>query len=132
MTDLDQRELIIDHYKHPRRKGLLETPDARHQDRNPFCGDEVTVDLVVRDGIVADARFDGRGCSISQAAASMLMEEIVGSTPAQLAALDDDHMLALLGIELGPVRMKCARLPLTVLQGALDNLHHSNGKELEP
>ena len=62
----------------------------------------------------------------------MLMEEIVGSTPAQLAALDDDHMLALLGIELGPVRMKCARLPLTVLQGALDNLHHSNGKELEP
>lgn len=131
MTDLYQRELIIDHYKHPRRKGLLDAPHARRHDRNPFCGDEITIDLVVEDGVVTDARFDGRGCSISQAAASMLVEQVVGRTPGELDALDDAYMLALLGIDIGPVRMKCARLPLDVLKGALQTLNQNNGKEID-
>ncbi|MCB0062083.1 MAG: SUF system NifU family Fe-S cluster assembly protein, partial [Caldilineaceae bacterium] len=69
------REAIIDHYKHPRRKGHLEDPDIQYHDHNPFCGDELTIELKVEDNIVVDAAFDGRGCSISQATASMLMEE---------------------------------------------------------
>lgn len=131
MTESYQRELIIDHYKHPRRKGLLDAPQARHHDRNPFCGDEITVDLMVEDGVVVEARFDGRGCSISQAAASILMEDVIGRTPDELAALDDAHMLALLGIEIGPVRMKCARLPLGVLQGALQELNQNNATDID-
>lgn len=124
-TEIYQRELIIDHYKHPRRKGLLDAPHARAHDRNPFCGDEVTIDLLVEEGVIVEARFDGRGCSISQAAASMLVEEVIGRTTADIVALDDAFMRDLLGIDIGPVRMKCARLPLHVLKGALDELEQS-------
>ena len=73
------REAILDHYKHPRRKGHLENPDIQHHDHNPFCGDEITIQLKVVDDIVVDAAFDGRGCAISQATASMLMEELSAS-----------------------------------------------------
>ncbi|MCB0088984.1 MAG: SUF system NifU family Fe-S cluster assembly protein, partial [Caldilineaceae bacterium] len=72
------REAILDHYKHPRRKGHLDAPDIQYHDHNPFCGDELTIELKVEDGVVVDAAFDGRGCAISQATASMIMEEIVG------------------------------------------------------
>ncbi|MEZ4865911.1 MAG: SUF system NifU family Fe-S cluster assembly protein [Caldilineaceae bacterium] len=115
MDDL-YREAIIDHYKHPRRKGHLEQPDIQHHDHNPFCGDEITIELKVTDGIVEDAAFDGRGCSISQATASMLMEEIVGKSLEELKQLDKEYILEMLGIEIGPVRLKCALLPLKVLK----------------
>lgn len=110
------REAILDHYKHPRRKGHLENPDIHYHDHNPFCGDELTIELKVEDGIVVDAAFDGRGCAISQATASMLMEEIVGKSLEELKALDKEYILELLGIEIGPVRLKCALLSLKVLK----------------
>ncbi|MCE7989518.1 MAG: SUF system NifU family Fe-S cluster assembly protein [Caldilinea sp. CFX5] len=110
------REAILDHYKHPRRKGHLENPDIHHHDHNPFCGDEITIELKVADGTVVDAAFDGRGCAISQATASMLMEEIVGKSLDELKQLDKEYILELLGIEIGPVRLKCALLPLKVLK----------------
>ncbi len=110
------REAIIDHYKHPRRKGHLDEPDFQYHDHNPFCGDELTIELQVKDGIIVDAAFDGRGCSISQATASMLMEEIVGKPLEEIKRYDKEYILDLLGIEIGPVRLKCALLSLKVLK----------------
>ena len=115
-TDALYREEILDHYKHPRHKGHLAAPDIHYHDHNPFCGDELTIELKVEDGIVVDAAFDGRGCAISQASASMLMEEIVGKTLDEVKALDKEFILDLLGIEIGPVRLKCALLSLKALK----------------
>jgi nitrogen fixation NifU-like protein len=116
------REAILDHYKHPRRKGHLEQADIRYHDHNPFCGDEITIELNVQDGMVVDAAFDGRGCAISQATASMLMEEIVGKSTDELKQLDKESILEMLGIEIGPVRLKCALLPLKALKAGLYGL----------
>ncbi len=123
--DLFQRELIIDHYKNPRHKGLMDAPHARHQVYNPFCGDDVTIDLKVADGLIVDAAFDGRGCSISQAAASMLVDEVIGASIEDAATWEQQFVLDLLGIEIGPVRLKCALLPLNALQGALRKNQYS-------
>ncbi|RLT43707.1 MAG: SUF system NifU family Fe-S cluster assembly protein [Chloroflexi bacterium] len=116
------REAILDHYKHPRRKGHIAAPDIHYHDTNPFCGDEVTIELKVADGVVVDAAFDGRGCAISQASASMIMEEIVGMTVADLKEWGKEEILDLLGIEIGPVRLKCALLPLKALKAGLYGL----------
>ncbi len=116
------REAIIDHYKHPRHKGQLDDPDIHYRDTNPFCGDEVTVQLKVVDNVVVDAAFDGKGCAISQASASMLMEEIIGMPLAKLKRWGKEDILDLLGIEIGPVRLKCALLPLKALKAGLYGL----------
>ncbi|MCL4860742.1 MAG: SUF system NifU family Fe-S cluster assembly protein [Caldilineaceae bacterium] len=116
------REAILDHYKHPRRKGHLSEPDIQYHDHNPFCGDELTIELKVENGVVVDAAFDGRGCAISQATASMLMEEIVGKSTEELKEVDKQYILDLLGIEIGPVRLKCALLSLKVLKAGLYGL----------
>lgn len=116
MSDALYREAILDHYKHPRHKGHLENPDIQYHDHNPFCGDEITIELKVEDGKVVAAAFDGRGCAISQASASMLMEEIVGMSLDEVRQLDKQYILDLLGIEMGPVRLKCALLALKVLK----------------
>jgi len=113
------REAILDHYKHPRRKGHLDAPDIQYHDHNPFCGDELTIELKVEDGVVVDAAFDGRGCAISQATASMIMEEIVGLSVDELKTWDKQYILDLLGIEMGPVRLKCALLSLKVLKAGI-------------
>ena len=119
MSDDLYREAILDHYKHPRQMTLLAAPDIQFHDHNPFCGDEITVELKVENGIVVDAAFDGRGCAISQATASMLMEEIIGKPLEELKTLDKEYILDLLGIEIGPVRLKCALLPLKVLKAGV-------------
>jgi nitrogen fixation NifU-like protein len=118
-TDALYREAILDHYRHPRHKGHLESADIHHHDHNPFCGDEITIELKVEDGIVTDAAFDGRGCAISQATASMLMEEVLGKSLEEVRAWDKEYVLDLLGIEIGPVRLKCALLPLKVLKAGV-------------
>lgn len=113
------REAIIDHYKHPRRKGHLEEPDIHYHDHNPFCGDELTIELKIEDNKVVDAAFDGRGCAISQATASMIMEEIVGQSVDTIKEWDKEYILDMLGIEIGPVRLKCALLSLKVLKAGI-------------
>jgi nitrogen fixation protein NifU and related proteins len=110
------REAILDHYKHPRHKGHLDQPDIKRHDHNPLCGDEITIELRVAGGKVVDAAFDGRGCAISQATASMLMEEVIGKSLDEIKQLDKEYILDLLGIEIGPVRLKCALLSLKVLK----------------
>ncbi len=109
-------ENILDHYENPRNKGVLDDPDISHEEDNPVCGDRVRIDLKVEDGVITDVRFSGRGCSISQAAASMLTEEIKGKPLEDVKHFDRQRVLDLLGIPIGPVRMKCALLSLKVLK----------------
>lgn len=116
------RKHILDHYHHPRNKGTLENADISCELDNPVCGDVVRLDVRLEDGRVSEARFDGRGCVISMASASMLTEEIRGKTVEELKALRDEDMFRMLGITLGPVRAKCGLLPLRVLQRGLVHL----------
>ena len=81
------REVILDHYRNPRRRGALEHPDAHADGQNPLCGDELSLDLALEGDRIADVRIQGRGCSISQASASMMAETVAGKTLAEVAAL---------------------------------------------
>ena len=115
MDDL-YRENILDHYRYPRNKGHLDNPDIHYHDVNPFCGDELTLELKVEDDRIVDVAFAGKGCAISMASASMLTEEIEGMTLDEVKALDKDFIVEMLGIQIGPVRLKCALLSLKVLK----------------
>ncbi len=110
------RQNILDHYQSPRNFGTLEHPDISAQDSNPLCGDEIRIDLKIQNGKVADVRFTGKGCSISRAAASMLTEEIRGKSLEEVKGIGKEEVLEMLGIELGPVRLKCALLALKTLK----------------
>jgi nitrogen fixation NifU-like protein len=113
------REEILDHYKHPHHFGHLEHADLQFHDSNPFCGDEITLELKVEDGRVTDVAFSGHGCAISRASASLLSDEIIGKTVEELRGMHKEQVLDLLGIEVGPVRMKCALLSFKALKGAV-------------
>ncbi len=116
MDDL-YREEILDHYHSPRHRGRLESPDATFEDDNPLCGDRVRMDVrFAEDGSIAEARFCGEGCAISQATASMLCEQVEGKQIPEVTNWDKQAVLDLLGISLTPVRLKCALLPLKVLK----------------
>lgn len=116
---MDYREYILDHYRNPRNYGKLEQPNAHAEDSNPLCGDQLAMDLQVEDDRVTAVRFQGRGCAISQAAASMLSEMIEGKTVEEVVQLGKDDVLDALGIPISPARMKCAFLSLRVLHRSL-------------
>jgi nitrogen fixation protein NifU and related proteins len=123
MTEFDQmyREVILDHYKNPRGHGELEGADAHAEGQNPLCGDEVSIFVAFgEDGDTIDeVKFSGRGCAISQAATSMLMEMVKGRSATEVAALPRDELLDEIGIPITPVRLKCALLGLSTLKLAL-------------
>jgi nitrogen fixation NifU-like protein len=123
------REVILDHYKNPRGHGVIEDADAEAEGQNPLCGDEVSIYVAFgEDGETIDeVKFSGRGCAISQAATSMLMEMTKGRTAEDVATLDKDELLAEIGVPLTPVRLKCAMLGLTTLKVAL---HKAKGTPL--
>ena len=123
------REVILDHYKNPRGHGVIEDADAEAEGQNPLCGDEVSVYVAfAADGeTIDDVKFSGRGCAISQAATSMLMEMTKGRTAEQVATLDKEELLAEIGVPLTPIRLKCAMLGLTTLKVAL---HKAKGTPL--
>jgi nitrogen fixation NifU-like protein len=112
------RDWILDHYKNPRNFGELEPRDLEFHDHNPLCGDELGVHIRVDDGKIADIRFHGHGCAISQAAASIASEELIGMSVDQVGELSADWVLEQLGIDISPTRRKCALLNLKVLRGA--------------
>src|SRR5436309_1547736 len=113
------REYILDHYRNPRNYGTLENPTAHAEDSNPLCGDQLAIDLAVEEDRVTEVRFNGRGCAISQASASMLSEMIEGKTVEEVAQLGKDDILDALGIPISPARTKCAFLCLRVLHRSL-------------
>jgi nitrogen fixation protein NifU and related proteins len=117
MDDL-YRDYILDHYKQPRNFGELDEHDLDAHDHNPLCGDELGVHIRVDDGKIADLRFHGHGCAISQAAASIASDEYVGMDVSAVGELDADWILDLLGIPISPTRRKCALLNLKVMRGA--------------
>jgi nitrogen fixation NifU-like protein len=114
------REQIIDRYKSPRMKGTLDPHDYSYEDDNPLCGDRIRIDVRVDgQGKISEAAFSGVGCAISQASADLLTESIVGQTLEHVKTLSKQDILNLLGIELGPVRLKCALLSLKVLKAGV-------------
>jgi nitrogen fixation NifU-like protein len=122
MDDL-YRELIIDRYKNPYYRGELDPNDYTYEDDNPLCGDHIRIDIRVDDNdIVTEAVFNGRGCSISQASADILVESIHGMSLVDVKQMNKDDVLDMLGINLGPVRLKCALLSLKVLKGGVYGL----------
>jgi nitrogen fixation NifU-like protein len=123
------REVILDHYKNPRGHGTIEGADAHAEGMNPLCGDEVDIYVSFDDDgeTIHEVKFSGRGCAISQAATSMLMEMVEGRKAADVAAMSKDELLEEVGIPLTPVRLKCALLGLGVLKVAL---HRSKGTPL--
>jgi len=117
------RELIIDRYKNPRMRGELDPHDYSYEDDNPLCGDELRIDLRVdADSRITEAAFTGKGCAISLASADLLVESIVGKTLDEIKTLSKDDIIEMLGIELGPVRLKCALLSLKVLKAGIYGL----------
>ena len=140
------REVILDHYRNPRNQGHLESPDATAEGVNPLCGDEITVDLALADGVVADVAISGQGCSISQSSASMMTEAIKGKTREEvdelvrkfraMMSLDEGDpgldperpgavlgdIEALQGVRQYPVRIKCASLSWNTLMEALEQV----------
>lgn len=145
MSQLDElyREVILDHYRNPRRRGSLSGDHLHADGNNPSCGDEFSIDVVVEDGVITDAAMQGQGCSISQASGSMMMDAVVGKSVTDVqdltrkfkvmmtiedgedpvdpdrpgAALGD--LEALQGVRKFPVRIKCADLAWTTLEDAL-------------
>jgi nitrogen fixation protein NifU and related proteins len=117
------RQDILDHSQNPRNFGTLDHPDISAEDSNPLCGDKIRMDLIVRGGVIEDVRFTGVGCSISRAAASMLTEEIKGKTLEEVKRIGREDVLEMLGIELGPVRLKCALLALKTLKVGIYGIH---------
>jgi nitrogen fixation protein NifU and related proteins len=118
MDDL-YRDYILEHYRRPHNFGVLETPTSSFEGANPLCGDRITMQLGIRDGVVAEIAFTGRGCAISQASASLLTDEIMGMQVEKAAAYRADDLLDLLGIDISPARLKCAMLSLETLEHAL-------------
>lgn len=118
MNNLYQ-EILMDHYRHPRNRVSLESPDFSSMSHNPSCGDSVQFEGMVSNGCVERLAFQGAGCVISQAMASILSEKLVGKSIVEIQALDKDYVLGILGMHLGPTRLKCAMLPLQALQSAV-------------
>jgi nitrogen fixation NifU-like protein len=123
------KELILDHYQHPHNHGTL--PDATHsyEDSNPLCGDRIRMEMKIENGVVTDVKFSGRGCAISQASASMLTDEIKGKSLEEIQHIDKQVILDLLGIPLGPSRLKCALLPLKVMKASAYGIHEAEDED---
>ena len=131
MDDL-YREQIIDRYKNPLYRGELEPNDITFEDDNPLCGDHIRIDLRLNgEQVITEAAFSGEGCSISQASADLLVESILGKTLDEVKHLTRDDVLDLLGIELGPVRLKCALLSLKVLKAGAYGLGEASDDLVE-
>src|SRR6187431_2186974 len=121
MDDL-YRDYILEHYRRPHNFGVIEDPTSSFEGSNPLCGDRITMQLGIADGVVERVGFTGRGCAISQASASLLTDEIKGKPLSEVAGIRADDLLDLLGIDISPARLKCAMLSHDSLQHVLEDL----------
>ena len=124
------RQQILDHYKNPRNYGELEDPDIEHVGENPMCGDTIKMFVQLEDDgdTIERVRFVGDGCAISQASASMLSGELQGKSLETVEEMDRDDVVEMLGVELSPMRIKCAVLAEKVAQ---DGIALHNGEEID-
>ncbi len=122
------RQDILDHYKNPENFGQLDPHTLAHRGENPLCGDSLEVTMNLDDSTVSQARFQGQGCAIAQASTDILLAHIQGKTAEDVLTMDDDAMVELLGIEVSPMRLKCAVLGLLIVQDGL-KIHRG---EMEP
>ena len=113
------QDLILDHYRNPRNQGELKNATHRGKALNPTCGDKLEMDIVVENGIITNIGFQGAGCAISQASASLLTEHIKGKKVKEVLSLTPEDILSLLGVTLSPNRLKCGLLSLETLKKAL-------------
>ena len=126
------REVIIERNRSPHFRGKLEPNDYTYQDENPLCGDDIRIDIRIdKDGMITEAVFSGHGCAISQASADLLIESILGKPIEDVKKLSKQDVLDMLGIELGPVRLKCALLPLKVIKAGIYGVAESSDDQLE-
>ena len=130
MSEDIYREIILDHYRNPRNKGRISDADVSFHDSNPLCGDEIDIHLKVEDNIFKDIKFEGRGCAISQASASMLTEMVMNKPLTSVKELGKDDILENIGlVNLGPARIKCALLSLKVLKMGMVEYYASKDPE---
>lgn len=130
MADDIYREIILDHSRNPRNKGTLDPNDFSYEDVNPLCGDEVRIDVRVKDDTIDEIAFSGRGCAVSQASASILMEMVEGKSLDDVKAITKDDLLEEIGIPVSPARLKCALLGLKVLKAGLYGVEHARDEDL--
>ena len=119
------REIILEHYRNPSNRGVLDPADYSYEDVNPLCGDEIRMDVRVLDDHVSEIKFSGRGCAVSQASASILTEMVEGKSLAEVKAIGRDELLDEIGIPVSPARMKCAMLGLKVLKASIYGIDHA-------
>jgi nitrogen fixation NifU-like protein len=130
LSDDIYREIILDHYRNPRNKGKLPDADISTHDSNPLCGDEIDIHMKVQGGKIMDVKFEGRGCAISQASASMLTEMVIDKPLTNVKDIDKTDILENIGLtNLGPARVKCALLALKVMKLGMVNYLASNDPE---
>ena len=120
------RENIIDHYKHPHNHGLIEHAHIKRTENNPFCGDAVTFTINIEKDKIKEVKFMGNGCAISQAAASILTDEIKNKNLAEVKNISMEDIVNMLGIEIGPVRTKCVVLGMVAIK---EGIKEFEGKE---
>ena len=115
------RDFILEHYREPHNRGVLDPHDLHFADSNPTCGDELSMTLRLDPAgeRVADVAFDGRGCAISQASASIMTDDLRGMSLEAVRGMDPREVVEALGVPIGPARLKCALLGYKVLQGAV-------------
>jgi nitrogen fixation NifU-like protein len=130
MTDSIYREIILEHSKNPSNRGTLDPADFTYEDTNPLCGDEIRIDVRVRDDHVSEIAFSGQGCAVSQASASILTELVEGKSLDEVRGIGKEELLDEIGIPLSPARLKCALLSLKVLKAGVYGVERA-AEELE-
>jgi nitrogen fixation NifU-like protein len=126
------REVIIEHYNNPSHRGILENYNVRFEDNNPLCGDHIEITLLTdSENRISDAKFDGHGCSISQATADILLDYVINKDVEEVKKMTKDSIIELIGIEPGPVRLKCALLSLKVLKAGIYGLTSADEIDLD-
>lgn len=113
------KEILMDHYQNPRNRGCIEGPSFATEQYNPSCGDSISMQGIIEDGIITSLAFDGKGCVISLATASMLTEFFVGKNIEDVLKFEDSKISEIIGMPLGPMRIKCALLALMALKDGI-------------